>query len=150
PSFTSNTSSFTVTQWAPQVTFTTTNWFTAVNVTVSADPDFGLPPGRENQVVFGKRPHLLGGLEGPLEVEGGTSISDRALKRAILLPLETNGNLFGIAPQPSEATQIDVLNIYTDSSVENLVGTMSSTNLSGLNMSGGLTFGSTGFGELSH
>ena len=142
----------TVTEWAPQVTFDQTNWWQDVTVKLSADPDFVLAPGAENVKSFAKQPHLLSGLQGPLQVEGGTTGADRSLRQAILLPGETNKALFGIPPQPSEATQIDVLNVYADSSVENLVGTMTSTTITGLNMSTGLNFASQGitqtaFGE---
>jgi hypothetical protein len=131
----------TVTRWAAQVTFTTDNWYQAVTVTVTADPDYVLPPEAQNLKVFAKRPHLLSGLQGPLQVEGGTTTADRSLRQAFLLPGETNGPFFAIAPQASEATQIDVLNVYADSSVENLVGFMTSTSITGLNMSAGLDFG---------
>jgi hypothetical protein len=118
---------------------------TPVDVAIKADPAYQLQPGAANLKVFGKRPHLLGGIQGPLQVEGGTGSADRSLQRALLLPGETNRALFGIAPQPSEATQIDVLNVYSDSSVEDLVGEMSSTTITGLNMSRRLDFGSQGF-----
>ena len=137
----------TVTRWAPQVTFTPDNWWQPVTVNVAADPAFVLQPGAENIKVFAKQPHLLGGLQGPLQVEGGTTNADRSLRRALLLPGETNGPLFAIPPQPSEATQIDVLNVYSDSSVENLIGAMTSTTITGLNMSTGLNFGLQGFSE---
>ena len=116
-----------MTQWAPQVTFTADNWYQPVTVTVAADPDYELQEGAENVINFAKQPHLLGGLQGPLQVEGGTTGADRSLHPAILLPGETNGPFFAIPPQPSEATQIDVLNVYSDSSIENLVGEMTST-----------------------
>jgi Ca2+-binding RTX toxin-like protein len=135
----------TVTQWAAHVTFTSTNWYQAVTVEVKADPAYALRPGAEDTKVFAKRPHLLGGIQGPLQVEGGTTAADRSLRRALLLPGETNGPFFGIAPQASEATQIDVLNVYADSSVEDLVGEMSSTTITGLNMGTGLDFGAQGF-----
>ena len=112
---------------------------------LSADPDFTLQPGAENVKVFAKRPHLLGGIQGPLQVEGGTTSADRSLRAAFVLPQEKNGPFFGIAPQASEATQIDVLNVYSDSSVEDLVGEMTSTTITGLNMSTGLNFGTQGF-----
>ena len=137
----------TVTQWAAQVTFTTLNWATPVEVQVKADPGYVLQPGAGNIKTFGKRPHLVGDIQGPLQVEGGTTGADRSLQIALLLPGESNKSLFGIAPQPSEATQIDVLNVYADSSIENLTGEMSSTTITGLNMTAGLDFGTQGFSQ---
>jgi Ca2+-binding RTX toxin-like protein len=137
----------TVTRWAAQVTFTAANWHDAVTVTLTADPDYVLPQAAQNLKVFAKRPHLLSGLQGPLQVEGGTTSADRSLRAAFVLPGEKNGRFFSIAPQASEATQIDVLNVYADSSVEDLVGFMTSTSITGLNMSTGLNFGTLGFTE---
>jgi Ca2+-binding RTX toxin-like protein len=145
PTFTNG--EVTVTRWAPQVTFTRENWFMAVTVTVTADPDYLLPPEAQNLKVFAKRPHLLSGLQGPLQVEGGTTTADRSLRPAFVLPGEKNGPFFSIAPQASEATQIDVLNVYADSSTEDLVGHMTATSITGLNMSTGLKFGTLGFTE---
>ena len=135
----------TVTRWAPQVTFTTANWWMPVTVTLAADAGFVLAPGATSLKTFAKRPHVLDGLQGPLQVEGGTTTAGRSLQRAFLLPGETNAPFFGIPPQPSEATQVDVLNVYADSSVENLIGQMSSTSITGLGMSAGLNFGAQGF-----
>ncbi|MEY2518223.1 MAG: large repetitive protein, partial [bacterium] len=132
--------SVTVTQWAAVVTFDATNWYQPVTVPLVADPWFDLAPGRENLKSFSKRRHLLSGLRGPLAVEGGPTAADRSLRSAVLLPGEGNGPLFRVAPQPPESQQVDTLNVFTDSSQEDLVGTLTATALSGLNMSGPLDF----------
>ena len=130
----------TITQWAAVLTFDGTNWYQPVTVPLVADPWFDLQPGRENLKSFPKRAHLLSGLRGPLAVEGGTTAADRSLKQAIMLPGEANRPLFAIAPQPQEAQQVDTLNVFSDSSQEDLVGTLTATSLTGLNMSSGLDF----------
>jgi Ca2+-binding RTX toxin-like protein len=136
-------STTTVTQWAAVVTFTGGtggNWYDPVTVPILADPWFDLAPGRESIKSFSKRAHLLSDLRGPLAVEGGTTSADRSLRVAVLLPGEGNGPLFAIAAQPPEAQQVDTLNIFADSSKEDLTGTLTATALTGLNMSTGLNF----------
>ena len=156
PAAGSVTPTSTVTQWAAVITFNDTNWYIPVTVPVVADPYFDLSPGRENLKSFAKRSHLLSGLRGPLAVEGGPTAANRGLKPAVLLPGEGNAPPFAIAPQPPEAQQVDVLNVFADSSQEDLVGTLTATTLSGLNMSGPLDFtpllpvgGTMPFGEPS-
>ena len=66
--------------------------------------------------MFAKQQHMLGGIRGPLSVEGGTSTQNRSLQAAVLLPGEGNGPLFRVAAQPPEWQQIDTLNVYDDGS----------------------------------
>jgi hypothetical protein len=148
----------TITEWAAVVEFTgkddvSPNWYQKVTVPVLADPWFELAPGRENLKAFPKQEHVLGGIRGPLAVEGGTTAADRSLKEAILLPGEANGPLFQVAAQPPESHQIDTLNVFSDDAGENLEGTLTSTALTGLNMGSELTFpvppGGMPFGEPS-
>src|SRR6185503_10887055 len=125
PASGSVSSTSTVTQWAAVVTFTggtSGNWYDPVSIPIVADPWFDLAPGRENLKSFSKRAHLLSDLRGPLAVDGGTTASNRALRPAILLPGEGNGPLFGIAPQAPESQQVDTLNIFADSSLQDLTG----------------------------
>src|SRR5207249_1861388 len=129
-----------ITQCAPVVTFTSTNWYQQVTVPLLADPAFRLPDGRDVLKTFPKRAHLLSGIRGPLAVEGGTTGADRALHQAVLLPGESNGPLFQIAAQPREWQQIDTLNVYADGSTQDLVGQMTSTAITGLNMTDDLDF----------
>ncbi|MDX6679730.1 MAG: large repetitive protein, partial [Solirubrobacteraceae bacterium] len=95
---------------------------------------------RENLRTFGKQPHLLSGIRGPLSVEGGTTSADRSVRAAVLLPGEDNRPPFRVAAQPPEWQQIDTLNVYGDGSREDLAGTLTSTALTGLNMGSGLDF----------
>ncbi|HEX9505850.1 MAG TPA: hypothetical protein VGA62_07565, partial [Acidimicrobiia bacterium] len=129
-----------ITQCAPVITFTSTNWYQQVTVPLLADPAFQLPPGRSDLKTFPKRAHLLSGIRGPLAVEGGTTGADRSLHQAVLLPGESNGPLFQIAAQPPEWQQIDTLNVYADGSTQDLVGQMTSTAITGLNMTDDLDF----------
>ncbi len=124
----------TVTQMAEAVTFTASNWYLPVTVTLVGDPNFILPPGRQNLRVFAKQQHVLSRIAGPLSVEGGSSNADRSLHPAVLLPGEGNGPLFAIAAQPPEWQQIDTLNVYDDGSRQNQTGTLTSTALTGFGM----------------
>ena len=66
----------------------------------------------------------------------------------MLLPHEINTPPFGIPQQPSEALQIDVLNIFDDGSHQDLTGTLTSTALTGFGMGPSITFpGTTSWGE---
>ena len=124
-----------ITEYAPVITFDSSNWYMPVTVTVSADPSFAISAARANLTVFPKTPHYLAGIRGPLEVDGGTGGEQHSLTAAVTLPHEFNTPPFGIAQQPSEAKQVDVLNIYNDGSRQDLSGTLSSTTLSGFGMS---------------
>src|SRR5262249_21731850 len=75
-------------------------------------------------------------------------VADRALADAIILPGENNTGLPGIGDQPPEEDQVDVLNIYDDSSEQDQTGVLTATGLTGFNMAGPLQFsGTTSFGE---
>ncbi|MFL5860054.1 MAG: hypothetical protein ACJ780_04640, partial [Solirubrobacteraceae bacterium] len=143
-----SSTSLSITEFAPVITFDSTNWYTPVTVTVAADPFFAISPARANLTVFPKTPHYLAGIRGPLEIDGGTGGEHHSLTAAVTLPHEFNTPPFGIAQQPSEAKQVDVLNIYDDGSRQDLSGTLSSTTLTGFGMGQGLSFpGGTAFGE---
>src|SRR6185503_12963663 len=127
-----------VMQVARTVTFTTSNWYTPQTVPLLADPLFDLQPGRGDLKTFPKKAHLLSGIRGPLAVEGGVTTADRSIKKAVLLPGEANAEPFQVAAQPPEWQMIDTLNVFADGSQENLVGQMTSTAITGLNMTGDL------------
>ena len=124
----------TVTEWAEVATFTPSNWFTPVDVTLLGDPNFVLPASRQNIRVFATQPHNLSGIAGPLSVSGGASDVGEAIHPAVLLPGEGNGPTFGVAVQPPEWQQIDTLNVYDDGSLNSQTGTLTSTALTGLGM----------------
>ena len=106
------------------LTFTAGNWWKPQTVTVRAatNPP-ALPIDSLTQKEFAPRPHLLTRLGGPLAIEGG-ALGNRALADAVLLPTERNQPLFQIGAQPDERDQIDVLNVFDDSSVEDKRGTL--------------------------
>ncbi|WP_392533892.1 DUF4347 domain-containing protein [Nostoc sp. C117] len=132
------------------LTFNQTNWFQPQTVNVSANSSFVPTPSTQKVKQFPTQPHLLSNLRGPLEVIGGTTTVNRSLNPAVILPKELNAPLLGIGTQPPEEQQIDTLNIFDDSSQEDKTGVLTSTNLSGFNMAGDLTFsGTTTFGEPS-
>ena len=80
-------------------------------------------------------------LRGPLAVEGGVTGADRSLELGLKLPGEQDGPLFAIATQAPETKQIDILNIYNDSSQAHNRGAMNSTTLKGFGMAKDLDFG---------
>ena len=123
-------------------------WFKQQRIELVADTLYSLPPGRENVKVFPVSTHVLSKLRGPLAVEGGTTAADRSLRNGVKLAGERDASLFGIPAQPQESSQIDVLNVFNDSSQADGVGTMTSTTLTGFGMSKNLQFGGgTAFGE---
>ena len=114
----------TIVRMAAVATFDATNWFTPHVVELRADPWFTGLPGNENVKVFPVTQHLLSRMHGPISVEGGETGADRSLKSGVKLPGEADAPLFSIATQPPENEQIDVLNIFDDSSLEDGVGTL--------------------------
>ena len=145
---TSATAAVTVARIAAVVTFDATNWWVPAVIGVVTDTDFVVPESRLNTKEFAVEPHLLSDLRGPLAVEGGATSADRSLVDAILLPGEDDAPLIEIGAQPDEAQQIDVLNVFDDSSQESKQGTLTATALQGLGMAGDLDFGGpTAFGE---
>jgi len=83
--------SYTFTQWAAEVTFTSGNWYVPVAIPVVADPHFNVPSSNTNQLFFPKVPHLLANIKGPLSVEGADPGNDHTtLQMAVQLPHETN------------------------------------------------------------
>jgi Ca2+-binding RTX toxin-like protein len=131
----------------PTVTFDADDWYVPIEITVVANPDFTPGSGLQAIKEFPVQSHLLGSLRGPLEIEGGVR-GARSLAMAVILPGERNHPLLDIGPQPPELQQIDVLNIYDDSSRQDQTGVLTSINLSGFGMAADLEFpGDTAFGE---
>ena len=129
------------------LTFDASNWWIDQTVTVKGNPSFVPQPGTEDVKEFSAQPHTLSSLRGPLEIEGGV-VGPRALLQAVILPGELNGPLLQIGVQPDKKGQIDTLNVFDDSSLEDKVGTLTGTHLSGLEMAGDLVFpNGTAFGE---
>ena len=117
-------------------------WYKQQRIELVADTPYTLPPGRDNVKVFPVSTHLLSKLRGPLAVEGGTTAADRSLRNGIKLAgRDGRGRSSRSRPQAPESSQIDVLNVFNDSSQADGVGTMTSTTLTGFGMSTGLTFG---------
>ncbi|MEH6586717.1 MAG: hypothetical protein V7720_09160, partial [Halioglobus sp.] len=136
---------------AAAVTFTAADganaWYNEVTVEVRADANYDKPEDRRYKMEFAVRPHLLSDLRGPLEIAGGVR-GERSLREAILLPEELNGPFVEIGEQPPEGEQIDVINVYDDSSQENKRGLLTATSLTGFHMAAELDFDQpTAFGE---
>jgi len=148
PSWWLTATSVVVTRLAAVATFTTSNWFDEQTVLLKADPLFALPLVRSGVKVFPASEHLLSNLRGPLAVEGGVTGADRSLVNGVKLPGEKDGPLFSIATQAPESRQIAVLNIFNDSSQQDLAGVMTSTTLTGFGTAKELVFPSSNpFGE---
>ena len=138
-----------VTRIAIVVNFNDLDWFQPQTITLAADADYEVPSTREGVKVFAAQAHLVSRLQGPLAVEGGVTGADRSLSNGIKLPGESDDLLFAIGAQAPESQQIDVLNIYNDSSQQNTFGTMTETTLTGYNMAADLDLGpaAENFGE---
>ena len=108
---------------------------------LQADEDYTVPPTRDGVKIFPVSTHLLSKLRGPLAVEGGPTGADRSLTNGVKLPGEKDDHLFVIGAQAPESQQIDVLNIFNDSSQADGVGTMTETTLRGFGMAEDLDFG---------
>ncbi|MFZ1411071.1 MAG: hypothetical protein WAS07_06420, partial [Micropruina sp.] len=138
----------TVNRLAAVATFTPTTWYLQQTVVLKADPLFALPLVRQGAKIFPNSKHLLSRLRGPLAVEGGVTGADRSLRNGVKLPGELDGPLFAIAAQAPESRQIDVLNIFNDSSQADGSGVMTSTTLTGFGLAKQLCFADANpFGE---
>ena len=133
------------------LTFTVDNWWIAQTVTVSAaEPQPALP--EQPLKTFAIQPHVVNTIAGPLFIEGYVdATADRSIKMAIMLPGETDVALPVIGGSVSEDTLVDTLNVHNDSSASDDIGVMdrglwfdgdaaTSTNISGLGLSGDVTF----------
>ena len=126
---------------APTATFTSTDYYDLQTIELQADDDYIVPPTREGVKIFPVSTHLLSKLCGPLAVEGGPTGADRSLTNGVKLPGEKDDFLIVIGAQPPESQQIDVLNIFNDSSQADGFGTMTETTLRGFGMADDLNFG---------
>ena len=131
---------------APEVTFSggdedaSDAWYKQQTVELAADEDYIVPPMRDGVKIFPVSTHLLSKLRGPLAVEGGPAGADRSLTAGVKLPGEKDDFLIAIGAQPPESQQIDVLNIYNDSSLADTSGVMDQTTLRGFGMADDLVF----------
>jgi len=130
-----------VSRLAPVIAFTDTDWYVQRTVELVADPLYAVPLTRQGVKVFPVSTHLLGKLRGPLAVEGGVTGADRSLQNGLKLPGEKDDFLIVIGAQPPESQQIDILNLFNDSSQQDRTGTMDQTTLRGFGMAQDLDFG---------
>jgi Ca2+-binding RTX toxin-like protein len=130
-----------VSRIAPVITFSDTDWYQQRTVELVADPFYDVPITREGVKVFPVSTHLLSKLRGPLAVEGGVTGADRSLQNGLKLPGERDDFLIAIGAQPPESQQIDVLNLFNDSSQQDRDGVMDQTTLRGFGMAEDLDFG---------
>ena len=107
---------------AAVATFDPTTWYAEQTVVLKADPLYSQPLVRQGSKIYPATTHLLSRIQGPLSVEGGVTGADRSLRIAVKLPGEQDGPSYSIASQAPESRQIDVLNIFNDSSRQNTSG----------------------------
>ncbi len=69
--------------------------------------------------------HTLNRIQGPLVIEGGVGPEDRSVKPGVTLPGELNPDLPEVVINVDESTMTDTLNVYSDSSVSDDTGVMS-------------------------
>ncbi|MBI3917574.1 MAG: hypothetical protein HY322_11275 [Betaproteobacteria bacterium] len=134
------TEEVTTVRTAAFATFTPANYYTQQTIELQADVNYEVPITREGVKVFPVSTHYLSKLRGPLAVEGGPTGADRSLENGLKLPGEADDFLIAIGQQPPESQQIDVLNIFNDTSKEDGNGVMSETTLRGFNMADDLNF----------
>jgi len=145
-SFTEGTETVTVARTAAVATFDPSNYYMQQTIELQADVNYEVPVTREGVKVFPVQGHYLSKLRGPLAVEGGPTGADRSLENGLKLPGEADDFLIAIGTQPPESQQIDVLNIFNDTSKEDVDGIMTQTTLRGFNMADDLDFGALGAG----
>jgi hypothetical protein len=145
-SFDEGIATVTVVRTAAVATFDLSNYYTPQTIELRADVNYQVPITREGVKVFPVEGHYLSKLRGPLAVEGGPTGADRSLQNGLKLPGEADDFLIAIGAQPPESQQIDVLNIFNDTSKEDVNGTMTQTTLRGFNMAEDLDFGALGAG----
>jgi len=117
------------------VVFTTTNWNTPQEITVSKHPDFEPTEGTE---VFAPQQHTLDHIAGPLIIEGGIGTDrDRSLVQSVMLPTESDDEAEPEGESVVTGTSVDsggvdVLNIFNDdSNAVHLDGLLVDSNLRG-------------------
>ncbi|WP_206521912.1 hypothetical protein [Mesorhizobium sp. M7A.F.Ca.CA.004.04.1.1] len=130
-----------VVRTAALAVFTPANYYQQQTVELRADTEYEVPITREGVKVFPVSGHYLSKLRGPLAVEGGVTGADRSLENGLKLPGEADDFLIAIGQQPPESQQIDVLNIFNDTSKEDVGGVMTATTLTGFNMADNLSLG---------
>jgi hypothetical protein len=140
PAWLTGTVNVRVSRTAAMLTFTGTDWYEFQTVTLQADPLFEVPLVRQGVRFFPVQSHLLSRLRGPVAIEGGVTGADRSLKLGLKLPGEADGFPLQIGAQPPESQQIDVLNIFNDSSQQAHAGQMTQIGLTGFGMAAGIDF----------
>jgi len=153
PAWLTGTLNVEVNRIAKVATFTGTQadanaWFKQQEIVLQADKFYDVPSTREGVKIFPVSAHNLSKLRGPLAVEGGPTGADRSLTNGVKLPGEADKFLIAIGAQPPESQQIDVLNIYNDTSKANTNGTLDQTTIKGFNMAKDLDFSQYATGNM--
>jgi len=116
------------------VTFGAADWHEPVNIEIAVDSDFVATAGSRFDKLFPQEAHTTGRIQGPLVIEGGTTAKDRSLKTAVMLPYEMPAAPKDVAVITDETQQLDSLVVFNDSSLSDDTGSMTTSNISGLDM----------------
>ncbi len=121
------------------VTFDATNWDQPITINVAMVADLVPVDPANPTLTVAASPHRVDAVQGPLLLTGGVGPENRSIVAAVILPTE-----FDIAPtQPTPSTDdtgdVDRVNVFSDGTSEQTIGTLTSNNISGLGMGGSLT-----------
>ncbi len=112
------------------VTFSATNWFTPFFVRVTANPQAPPPPDVQPLKFFPVQPHIVStAVQGALSIDGSVGPEDRSIKRAVILPTETDPGPLGEVITTDDTGSVDTLNVFNDGSLADDVGTLTGDNL---------------------
>ena len=136
----SGTGELTVTQWAAVATFTPANWYVPMTVNLLSDTWFVARPGTREHQDFRQTAAPAQRHARPAGSRGGHHRRRPLAATRRSLAIRVQRPIFNIAPQPPEAQQVDVLNLYGDSSMEDLTGEVTATAITGFDMAGELDF----------
>ncbi|WP_298261961.1 LEPR-XLL domain-containing protein [uncultured Litoreibacter sp.] len=121
------------------VTFDATNWDQPITIDVAMAAGLAPVDPANPIMTVSASPHRVDAVQGPLLLTGGVGPENRSIVAAVILPTE-----FDIPPtQPTPSTDdtgdVDRVNVFSDGTSEQTIGTLTSNNISGLGMGGSLT-----------
>ena len=121
------------------VTFDATNWDQPITIDVAMVADLAPVDPANPTMTVAASPHRVDAVQGPLLLTGGVGPENRSIVAAVILPTE-----FDVPPtQPAQPTDdtgdVDRVNVFSDGTSEQTIGTLTSNNISGLGMGGSLT-----------
>ncbi len=132
---------FSLVEGVPTITFNDGNWDVPFLVPLIVNPDADVEEGTQPVQVFPAQPHVTDGIRGPLIIEGGViPTKDRSLTDVVMLPTEKDGPRPVVLIETDESLLNDVLNIFSDGSVQDLSGALSPFTEADVDIKAGLDF----------